>query len=71
MIKILLFTLKTYSNFLGVCHMYLKELEPAKEELVRALNYHKKDQSFLTLGKILLMQGDINGAIDVYRQGVQ
>lgn len=51
--------------------MYLKELEPAKEQLVRALNYHKNDQSFLTLGKILLMQGDIMAAIDIYKQGVQ
>ena len=51
--------------------MYLKDLEPAKEHLVRALNFHKNDQSFLTLGKILLMQGDITGAIDVFKQGVQ
>ena len=50
--------------------MYLKDLEAAKEQLVRALNFHKNDQSFLTLGKILLMQGDITGAIDIYKQGV-
>ena len=55
---------------MGVCYMYLKDLEPAKEQLVRALNFHKNEQSFLTLGKILLMQGDIAGAIDIFFQGV-
>ena len=48
--------------------MYLKDLEPSKEQLVRALSYHKNEQSFLTLGKILLVQGDVSGAIDVYKQ---
>ena len=43
--------------------MYTKEMEPAKEHLTKALNFHKNDQSFITLGKILLLQGDINGAI--------
>ena len=51
-----------YHN-LGVCYMYTKEMEPAKEHLTKALNFHKNDQSFITLGKILLLQGDINGAI--------
>lgn len=58
-----------YHN-LGVCHMYLKELEPAKDELLKAIHYHKNDQSFLTLGKIVLLQGDINNAIEIYKQGV-
>ena len=49
--------------FPGVCYMYVKELEPAKEYLSKTLNFHKNEQSFMTLGKILLLQGDINGAI--------
>lgn len=48
---------------MGVCYMYLKELEPAKDQLHRALRIHKNDQSYLTLGKILLLQGDLKGAI--------
>ena len=50
--------------------MYLKDLEPAKEHLVRALTFNKNDQSFMTFGKILLMQGDVTAAIDIYKQGV-
>jgi len=48
---------------MGVCYMYLKEMEPAKDQLHRALRIHKNDQSYLTLGKILLLQGDLKGAI--------
>ena len=50
---------------LGVCYMYIKELEPAKDYLSKTLNFHKNDQSFMTLGKILLLQGDITGAIGI------
>ena len=50
--------------------MYLKEFEDAKGEITKALSYHKNDQSFITLGKIHLLQGDTNRAIEVYRQGV-
>ena len=56
---------------MGVCYMYLKDLEPAKDQLHRALHIHKNDQSYLTLGKILLLQGDLKGAIEVYQTGVQ
>ncbi len=56
---------------MGVCHMYLKELEQAKEELMRAIHTHKNEQSYMTLGKILVMQGDLKGAMDTYKQGVQ
>ena len=55
---------------LGVCLMYLKDFETAQIELTRALNCHKNDQSFATLGKIHLLQGDIGRAIEVYKQGV-
>ncbi len=51
--------------------MYLKELEQAKEELMRAIHTHKNEQSYMTLGKILVMQGDLKGAMDTYKQGVQ
>ena len=54
----------------GICLMYLKEFEDAKNEITRALSCHKNDQSFITLGKIHLLQGDLNRAVDVYKQGV-
>ena len=60
--------LEVFSSIPGVCYMYVKELEPAKEYLSKTLNFHKNEQSFMTLGKILLLQGDINGAIGKYVQ---
>lgn len=59
-----------YHN-LGVCLMYLKEFEAAKEELLRALNYHKNDQTFTVLGRVNLLQNNVNGAIEVYKLAVQ
>ena len=56
--------------FLGVCLMYLKDYDEAKSELMRALNYHKNDQSFIVLGKIHLLQSDVEGAIEVYKMAI-
>ncbi len=50
--------------------MYLKEYDEARDELARAISIHKNDQSFVTLGKIHLLQGDVEGAIEVYRMAV-
>ena len=50
--------------------MYLKEFEDAQSELVKALSIHKTDQTFITLGKIHLMQNDVASAIEVYKQAV-
>jgi Bardet-Biedl syndrome 4 protein len=54
----------------GVCFMYLKEYDAARTELLRALNLHKNDQSFVVLGKIHLLQGDVAGAINVYKMAI-
>ena len=51
--------------------MYLKEFDDAKVEVTKALTYHKNDQSFITLGKLHLLQGETSRAIDVYKQGVK
>eukprot|EP00095_Tigriopus_kingsejongensis_P004978 maker-scaffold96_size378025-snap-gene-2.34 protein:Tk04978 transcript:maker-scaffold96_size378025-snap-gene-2.34-mRNA-1 annotation:"bardet-biedl syndrome 4" len=58
-----------YHN-LGVCLMYLKEYDEARDELTKALNYHKNDQSFMMLAKIHLLQGDVDGAIEIYKMAV-
>ncbi len=50
--------------------MYLKEYDAARSELLRALNMHRNDQSFVTLGKIHLLQGDVQGAIEVYKMAI-
>ena len=50
--------------------MYLKEYNDARDALTTALNIHKNDQSFIILGKIHLLQGDVPGAIEVYKRAV-
>ena len=50
--------------------MYLKEYDEARDELSRALGIHKNDQSFIILGKIHLLQADVEGAIQVYKMAV-
>lgn len=59
-----------YYLFLGVCMMYLKEYDEAREEISRALNLYQNNRSFVILGKIYLLQGDIEGAIEVYKVAV-
>ena len=50
--------------------MYLKEYDDAREQLLLALTLHKNDQSFVILGKVHLLQGDVHGAIEVYKRAV-
>ncbi len=51
--------------------MYLKEFPAARDELSRAVALHKNDHSFTTLGKIHLLENDVDGAIEVYKMAVQ
>ncbi|XP_074645455.1 BBSome complex member BBS4-like isoform X2 [Tubulanus polymorphus] len=55
----------------GVCFMYLNQLDKAKECLTQAISFHPHDLSYMMLGKILLHEGDITGAIDIYRRAVE
>ena len=50
--------------------MYLKEYVDAQDEMIQAISIHKTDQSYVILGKIHLLQGDVAGAIEVYKQAV-
>lgn len=51
--------------------MYLKQFDEARAELKKAISIHKNEQSFATLGRVFLMQGDVDGAIDVFRTAVE
>ncbi|XP_076365084.1 Bardet-Biedl syndrome 4 isoform X1 [Tachypleus tridentatus] len=56
---------------LGVCCVRLKEFDKAKENFQRALSYHPQDQIFASLGELMLYQGDVKGAISVYKKAVE
>ncbi|XP_075432144.1 BBSome complex member BBS4 isoform X2 [Ascaphus truei] len=56
---------------LGVCYLYLRELSKSKEQLSLALQLHRQDLSSITLGKIQLLEGDTEAAIQTYVQAIQ
>ncbi|KAE8617222.1 hypothetical protein XENTR_v10009009 [Xenopus tropicalis] len=56
---------------LGVCYLFLKDLSKSKEQLTLALQLHRQDLSAITLGKIQLQEGDIDGAIQTFTQALQ
>jgi Bardet-Biedl syndrome 4 protein len=43
----------------------------AKQCLTQALTFKRHEITYLMIGKILLMEGNITGAIDIYRQAVE
>ncbi|CAH3191822.1 unnamed protein product [Porites evermanni] len=55
----------------GVCYMYLKDFEKAKDCLKHALQYHRHDASFIQLGKVLLLEGDTESAIDIFKRAIE
>lgn len=55
---------------LAVCLMYLKEYDEARREMSRAVTLHKNDTSYVILGKLHLLQNDVEGAIEVYKAAV-
>ncbi|KAK7114783.1 BBSome complex member BBS4-like isoform X2 [Littorina saxatilis] len=55
----------------GVCNMYLRDFEKAKQCLVQALEFRRHEVSYVMLGKIHLMEGDIKQAIEIYRAAVE
>uniref|UniRef100_A0A8C5QKW4 Bardet-Biedl syndrome 4 n=1 Tax=Leptobrachium leishanense TaxID=445787 RepID=A0A8C5QKW4_9ANUR len=56
---------------LGVCYMYLKDLTKSKEQLSLALHLHRQDLSAMILGKIHLLLGDTEAAIQTYLHALQ
>ncbi|XP_060577578.1 Bardet-Biedl syndrome 4 protein homolog isoform X2 [Ruditapes philippinarum] len=55
----------------GVCYMYLKEMDKAKECLQRAIGFKRHEISYVMLGKVYLINSDIQGAIEVYKGAVE
>ncbi|XP_053128193.1 Bardet-Biedl syndrome 4 protein isoform X2 [Hemicordylus capensis] len=55
---------------LGVCYMYLKHFNKAKDQLNTALQLNRHDLTYMMLGKIHLLEGDIDKAIEVYKKAV-
>uniref|UniRef100_A0A671PR61 Bardet-Biedl syndrome 4 protein-like n=1 Tax=Sinocyclocheilus anshuiensis TaxID=1608454 RepID=A0A671PR61_9TELE len=59
------------SHNLGVCYIYTKDFKSAEEQLNLALQLNKHDLTYMMLGKIHLLQGDTETAIDVYKSAVE
>ncbi|XP_067829541.1 Bardet-Biedl syndrome 4 protein [Heptranchias perlo] len=59
------------SHNLGVCFMYLKNFEKAKDQLNCALQNSKHDLTFIVLGKLHLLEGNTEKAIETYKKAVE
>ncbi|XP_013921825.1 PREDICTED: Bardet-Biedl syndrome 4 protein-like, partial [Thamnophis sirtalis] len=59
-----------YHN-LGVCYMQLKYFHKAKDQLNNALQLNRHDLTYMTLGRIHLMEGDRDAAIEIYKKAVE
>ncbi|KAL5021550.1 hypothetical protein ScPMuIL_000705 [Solemya velum] len=55
----------------GVCYMYLRDFDKATAHLTQAISFKRHEISYVMLGKVHLMQGQVAGAIDVYKQAVE
>ncbi|XP_056134536.1 Bardet-Biedl syndrome 4 protein [Lampris incognitus] len=56
---------------LGVCYSFIKDFKNAEEHLNIALRLNKHDRAFMTLGKVHLLAGDTDKAIEVYKSAVE
>ncbi|XP_016877939.1 BBSome complex member BBS4 isoform X2 [Homo sapiens] len=59
------------SHNLGVCYIYLKQFNKAQDQLHNALNLNRHDLTYIMLGKIHLLEGDLDKAIEVYKKAVE
>ncbi|XP_044306471.1 Bardet-Biedl syndrome 4 protein isoform X2 [Varanus komodoensis] len=56
---------------LGACYMQLKYFNKAKDQLNNALQLSRHDLTYMMLGKIHLLEGQKEQAIDVYKKAVE
>ncbi|XP_021092623.1 Bardet-Biedl syndrome 4 protein isoform X2 [Heterocephalus glaber] len=56
---------------LGVCYMYLKQFSKAQDQLHSALQLNRHDLTYIILGKIHLLEGNVDKAIEIYRKAVE
>lgn len=51
--------------------MYLKQFDQGREMLRTALHLSRHDITFIMLGKCHLLEGDLNGAIEVFKKAIE
>ncbi|XP_023408662.1 Bardet-Biedl syndrome 4 protein isoform X3 [Loxodonta africana] len=56
---------------LGVCYIYLKQFNKAQDQLYNALQLSRHDLTYIMLGKIHLLEGDLEKAIEIYKKAVE
>ncbi|XP_073917617.1 BBSome complex member BBS4 isoform X1 [Castor canadensis] len=56
---------------LGVCYIYLKQFNKAQDQLQSALQLNRHDLTYIMLGKIHLLEGDLDKAIEIYKRAVE
>ncbi|KAB1257365.1 Bardet-Biedl syndrome 4 protein [Camelus dromedarius] len=56
---------------LGVCYIYLKQFNKAQDQLHNALHLNRHDLTYIMLGKIHLLEGDLDKAIEIYKKAVE
>ncbi|XP_014310495.1 Bardet-Biedl syndrome 4 protein [Myotis lucifugus] len=56
---------------LGVCYIYLKQFNKAQDQLHHALHLNRHDLTYIMLGKIHLLAGDLDKAIEIYKKAVE
>ncbi|XP_060030253.1 Bardet-Biedl syndrome 4 protein isoform X2 [Erinaceus europaeus] len=56
---------------LGVCYIYLKQFGKAQEQLHRALELSRHDLTYVMLGKVHLLEGHLDKAIETYKKAVE
>ncbi|GBN75060.1 Bardet-Biedl syndrome 4 [Araneus ventricosus] len=56
---------------LGVCYMHLQNHKQAFECFRQALQIRPQDETFIALGQLHVMEGDIKAAISTYRKAVE
>ncbi|CAL8381307.1 unnamed protein product [Arctogadus glacialis] len=59
------------SHNLGVCYSFIKDFKHAQEHLNAALQLSKHDRTFLTLGKVHLLAGEVDKAVELYQSAVE
>ncbi|NWH63050.1 BBS4 protein, partial [Geococcyx californianus] len=59
------------SHNLGVCYMYLKHFNKAQDQLNHALELNRHDLTYMMLGKIHLLEGQMDKAIEIYKKAVE
>ncbi|XP_027426622.1 Bardet-Biedl syndrome 4 protein isoform X5 [Zalophus californianus] len=55
----------------GVCYIYLKQFSKAQDQLHNALHLNRHDLTYIMLGKIHLLEGDLDKAIEIYKKAVE